>query len=113
MNEADFIKSVFTPRHAALSLLGALEALRANNTAVALELLEEQLDNSVLGMDATARPASSPERERIAEVLQLVRDYRQMHPRRAETALVNVSRDTLASLGRIQERVKRILNETE
>jgi hypothetical protein len=113
MSEADFIKNVFSPRHEALSLLGGLEALRANNGAVALELLEEQLDNRVLAMDAAARQASSPERERIAEVLQVVRDYRQNHPRHAESDLVNVNRDTEASLGRIQERVKRILDGTE
>ncbi len=113
MSEADFTKDLFSPRHEALSLLGVLEALRANNPGVALELLEKQLDNSVLGMDEIARQASSPECGRIAEVLQLVRDYRQTHPRRAESELVNANRDTLASLGRIQERVQKILDETK
>ena len=113
MSGGEFIENMFTPRHKALSLLGVLEALRANNGASALELLEEQLDNSVLGMDAAAREASSPERERIAGVLQLVRDYRQTHPRRAESDLPNANRDTVASFGRIQERVKRILDGIE
>ena len=113
MTEDEFINNVFSPRNVALSLLAVLEMLRADDRGAALELLEQQLDNAVLGMGPSVRGAGSQERERISQALRLVRDYREGHPRQSESDKVNADAATLAGLLRIQERVRRILNGTE
>ena len=113
MNEEEFQNYVFNARCTALSLLGVLEALRDDKKTVALELLEEQLDNTVLAMGTPAQQVAPLERERIREVLRIIHRYRNAHPRRAECDMANINPATLTSLQRIQDRAQRILSDTE
>lgn len=90
----------------------ALESLRANSTRRALELLEIDLDASVLALNRLAKEIDATERERVTSTLQQIRAYRRVHPRRVEADLGDVANGVLARAARAaQERVAKILQE--
>src|SRR5262245_37072390 len=62
----------------------ALENLRAKDTARALELLELDLDASVISLARLANEAAPAERERLTDALRQIRAYRHAYPRRTE-----------------------------
>jgi len=65
----------------------ALESLRAKDTGRALELLELDLDASVLALSRLAKESDPTEREPLTSALLQIRAYRRVHPRRAEADL--------------------------
>jgi hypothetical protein len=92
----------------------ALESLRANDAARALELLEVALDASVLALNRLANEADPAERERAVSVLRRIRAYRQLYPRRVGADLSAVANGLLARSGGLAEgRVRKILDEFE
>jgi hypothetical protein len=92
----------------------ALESLRANSTQRALELLEMDLDASVLALNGLSKEIGATERERVTSTLQLIRAYRRVHPRRVEADLGNVAHGVVVRAARAaQERAAKILNEIE
>jgi hypothetical protein len=92
----------------------ALESLRANSTGRALELLEIDLDASVLALSRLAKELDAAERERVTSILQQIRAYRRLHPRRVETDLGNVANGVLVRAARLgQEKAAKILDEIE
>ena len=66
----------------ALAVRIILEELRAGRVANALELLEQQLDTSLLTIQSLARDAELADREQSENSLRIVREYRQRHPRK-------------------------------
>lgn len=65
----------------------ALESLRDKEIARALELLELDLDASVISLARLAEEVAPAERERVTQTLQQIRAYRDAHPRRSEADL--------------------------
>src|ERR1035438_8493141 len=65
----------------------ALESLRAKSTDRALELLEMDLDVSVLALNRLSKEVDPTKRERVTSTLQQIRAYRRAHPRRVEADL--------------------------
>ena len=90
----------------------ALESLRAKDTDRALELLELDLDASVLALNRLAKEADPTERERFISVLRQIRAYRRVHPRRAEADLRQDANGLLVRAARgAKDRVQKILDE--
>src|SRR2546425_7946450 len=65
----------------------ALESLRGKDTARALELLEVDLDASVIALARLSKEVAPADRERVMTTLRQIRAYRRAHPRRAEADL--------------------------
>ena len=92
----------------------ALESLRARETARALELLELDLDASVLALGRLGKEADSSERERVTQTLRQIRAYRRAHPRRVEADLGSLASGLLVRAAREGgKKVREILEKTE
>jgi hypothetical protein len=92
----------------------ALESLRAKDTARALELLELDLDASVVSLARLANEAAPAERERLTDTLRRIRAYRRTHPRRTEADLGSLASGLLVRAA--QEggmRARQILEEVD
>ena len=90
----------------------ALESLRCKDTARALELLEVDLDASVLALAGLSEQVTSADREHVTAALGRIRVYRRAHPRRAEADLSSLASGLLsraADLG--GQRAHKILDE--
>ena len=95
------------------TLKGALENLRANRSGRALETLEQGLDVGVVRLSALREHVDPDDHERIIEALRWIRDYRRAHPRRTETDLSSFDKKLVADGLELQERVRKILDETK
>jgi hypothetical protein len=92
----------------------ALESIRANETGRALEFLEMNLDVSVLALNSLAKEVDPTERESVIAALQMIRDYRRVHPRRVEADLSTVANGVPVRAARAaRERIPKILEEIE
>jgi hypothetical protein len=87
-----------------------LDELRAGRVAVALELLEQRLDTSVLAINGFSREVSPERKASAVESLRILRQYRERHPRKTE-AVIDAADDGL-DMQETQKKVKRILDET-
>ena len=65
----------------------ALESLRGKDTARALELLELELDASVIRLAIFAKEAEPAELDQVTDTLRQISAYRHAHPRRTEADL--------------------------
>ena len=92
----------------------ALESLRANGTDRALELLEMDLDVSILALNRLSKEVDPIKRERVASTLKQIRAYRRAHPRRVEADLSALANGLVVRAARpAQERIRKILDEIE
>ena len=92
----------------------ALESLRSNDKARAMEVLEIDLDASVLALKRIAKEIPDDRREEVNAILRRIRDYRHAYPRRIEADLSGVAKGLLVRAGRLGgERVSKILDEVE
>lgn len=92
----------------------ALESLRAKDTARALELLELDLDASVVTLARLAAEVAPAERERVTTTLRQILTYRRAHPRRVEADLGSLASGLLVRAGhQTGERARQILEEIE
>ena len=90
----------------------ALESLRNKNTKRALELLELDLDASILALSTLAKAADPTARERLTSALHQIRAYRHVHPRRAEADLSENANGLLVrAASGAKDRVQKILDE--
>jgi hypothetical protein len=64
-----------------------LESLRSKDTARALELLEVDLDASIIALARLSKEVAPADRERVTMTLRQIRAYRRANPRRAEADL--------------------------
>jgi hypothetical protein len=91
----------------------ALESLRAGDTSRALEVLELELDASVVALGRLAKVAEHGDRDRATAILKMIRQYRYSHPRRLEAdfsatangVLVRAAREAGARANQILEEV--------
>jgi len=97
----------------ASTLQGALDNLRANRVGRALETLEQGLDVNVVALKALCDKVDTLDRERAVEAIRLIRDYRRTHPRRTETDLGVFDKNLVAEVLKLQEQVRKILDETK
>ncbi len=74
----------------------ALESLRSEDTARALELLEVDLDASVIALARLSKEIAPADRERVTTALQQIRAYRCAHPRRPEADLSSMGSSLFA-----------------
>ena len=86
-----------------------LDELRDGRLANALELLEQQLDTSVLAMQRFSESAGPSEREPVLGALRVLRDYRRRHPRKTEAVIEG----DMKGLGLAREKAQKILHETK
>lgn len=92
----------------------ALESLRAKDISRALEILELELDRSVLNLHAHGKECDPIEREQVVSALREIRAYRQAHPRRMESDLGAVANGVLGrSIEISKERIGEILDEAK
>jgi hypothetical protein len=77
----------------------ALESLRSKDTAQALELLELDLDATVLTLGRLAKEVTPTDRDRVTATLQQIRAYRRTHPRRVEADLGSMATGLLVRAG--------------
>jgi hypothetical protein len=90
----------------------ALESLRAKDTARALELLEVDLDASVLALARLSKEVAPADRERVAMTLRQIRAYRRAHPRRVEADLSSLASGLLSrAADQGGQRAQKILEE--
>lgn len=90
---------------------GPLEELRRNHPGRALELLEMSLDGAVLWLNRLTESLSAEDRERALGTLRGIRDYRRMHPRRAEVDMSRFDQKIVAEGLKLQEEARKILDE--
>lgn len=69
----------------------ALESLRRNDVAQALELLEFDLDAIVVSLSILSKDLAPDERESVITALRGIRAYRRVHPRRTEADLSSLA----------------------
>ena len=87
-----------------------LDELRAGRIEVALELLEQRLDTSVLLVDKFADKAEPIQKTNAVESLRIVQQYRLRHPRKLEAAIgIKEGEDSLLR-HQTQDKVKKILD---
>lgn len=86
-----------------------LDELRAGRIATALELLEQQMDTSVLMIDGFARKAEPTQQASAVESLRVIRQYRSRYPRKPE-AVIEEAANSL-SKRQTHDKVKKILDE--
>ncbi len=92
----------------------ALEGLRANEVPRTLELLELNLDASVLALNRLTKTCDGAEREQVIATLRQIRAYRQAYPRRTEADLGGSVKGMLVHSGQLaEERVREILHAVE
>lgn len=71
------------------STLVTLERLRANNVTNSIELLEVNLDGSIILLDTTKDYVPKSEREKELEFLRKAKEYRVRFPRKSEDSEYN------------------------
>ena len=92
----------------------ALESLRSKDTAQALELLELDLDATVIALARLAKEVTPTDQERVTATLQQIRAYRRTHPRRVEADLGSMASGLLVRAGHHGgKRAREILEEIE
>ena len=92
----------------------ALESLRAGDTARALELLELELDASVVALGTLAKDVEPGDRDRATSTLRMIRQYRCTHPRRVEADFSATAKGVLVRAAReAGARANHILDELD
>ena len=87
-----------------------LDELRAGRIEVALELLEQRLDTSVLIVDKFADKVEPAQKTNAVASLRIVRQYRLRYPRKLEAVIgIKEEEDSLLE-HQTQEKVKKILD---
>ena len=74
----------------------ALESLRAKDIPRALELLEVDLDASVLALARLSKEVTPADRERVTTTLRQIHSYRRAHPRQVEADLSSLASGLLS-----------------
>ena len=87
MDASDRSRMLLNVEAEALAARILLDELRCGRVEAALELLEQKVDVSVCAIERMASDAQPQERERAADTLKVLSDYRHRHPRDTEGML--------------------------
>ncbi len=88
-----------------------LTELRDGHLTNALELLEMQIDTSVILIDHSLPSLSAPERDEALSTLRLLRAYRKAHPRQREAAIQDADKQDRETVAQASQKASRILND--
>jgi hypothetical protein len=75
-----------------------------------LELLEMQIDTSVIMIDHSLSKASGPERASALDVLRSLKAYRVAHPRQREAGFQDLSKEEAKALVHASQQASHILS---
>jgi len=88
-----------------------LTALRDGQRTNALELLEMQIDTSIIMIDRSLPGLSASERDEALGTLRVLKAYREAHPRQQEAVIPDVEKQDAESLVQARQKASRILND--
>jgi len=88
-----------------------LTELRDGHLTNALELLEMQIDTSVIMIDHSLPSLSASERDEALGTLRLLKAYREAHPRRREAVIQDADKQDTETLVQASQKASRILND--
>ncbi|MEI2724701.1 MAG: hypothetical protein V9H26_14515 [Verrucomicrobiota bacterium] len=88
-----------------------LTELRDGRLTNALELLEVQIDTSVIMIDHSLTNLSGPEREAALGTLRSLKAYREAHPRQREAVIRDADKEGAESLIQASQKASRILSD--
>lgn len=92
----------------------ALESLRCKDVARTLELLEIDLDSAVIALARLSKEVAPSDQERVTAMLQRIRDYRRIYPRKMEADLSSMASGLMARAGHHGgERAREVLDGIE
>jgi hypothetical protein len=100
--------------HAQSSALEAkivLTELRAGRLTNALELLEMQIDTSVMMIDHSLSKFSGPEREAALGTLRSLKAYREAHPRQREAVIQDADKEDAEAIMQASQKTSLILSD--
>ena len=95
----------------ALCAKDVLTELRDGHSTNALEMLEMQIDSSVIIIDHSLTNLSGWERDSALGTLRVLKTYREAHPRQREAILQGVDKENAAVLIQGAEEASRILSD--
>jgi hypothetical protein len=88
-----------------------LNELRDGHVTNALELLEMNIDTSVIMIDHSLSKVSGPEREAALGTLRVLKAYREAHPRQREAVLQDADKADEQVISRGAQKASRILSD--
>jgi hypothetical protein len=88
-----------------------LTELRDGHLTNALELLEMQIDTSVIMIDHSLSRVSGPEREAALGTLRSLKTYREAHPRQRDAVIQDADKEDAAALVQASQEASRILSD--
>ena len=88
-----------------------LTELRDGRLTNATELLEMQIDTSVIMIDHALSKVSGPEREAALGTLRSLKTYREAHPRQREAVIQDADKQDAAALIQASQEASRILSD--
>lgn len=89
----------------------ALTELRDGRSTNALELLEMQIDSSIIMIDHSLSKVSGPEREAALGTLRSLKAYREAHPRQREAAIQDADKKDAEAMIQASQKASRILSD--
>ena len=88
-----------------------LTELRDGHPTNALELLEMQIDTSVITIDHSLTNLSGSEREAALGTLQSLKAYREAHPRQREAIIQGADKEDVEAMIQASQKASRILSD--
>jgi len=89
----------------------ALTELRDGHLTNTLELLEMQIDTSVIMIDHFLPSLSAPQRDEALGTLRLLKAYRETHPRQQEAVIQDVDKEDTQAMVQASQKASRILSD--
>jgi hypothetical protein len=87
-----------------------LTELRDGHLTNALELLEMQIDTSIVMIDSLSH-VPGPERDAALDTLRVLKAYREAHPRQREAILQDADKEDVEEMNRATQKASRILSD--
>ena len=88
-----------------------LTELRDGRLTNAMELLEMQMDTSIIMIDHSLSNVSGPEREAALGTLRSLKDYREAHPRQREAGIQDADKEDTEAMIQASQKASRILSD--
>jgi len=111
MNENDLEMKMATAVTEASGTMATLYLLRGSRVAQAMELLEQELDSSVVRLSDLARRLTTSDRERVVQTLRSIRDYRRLYSHRPTAEMEGIPEALITNARKVQEQATDILDQ--